>query len=146
MDATSLQEALDRVIEKKRKHIEIPQRQLEIVNHPAGKQMDNLAVPTMEGLLFISLQDIVSCESDDKYTMIFLADKKKVVASRTLGDFEEILSKHGFFRIHKSYLINLKHLRKYLRGEGGQVVMSNGATLDVSRRKKEELMELVSQF
>ena len=146
VDATSLQEALDRVIEKKRKHIEIPQRQLEIVNHPAGKQMDNLAVPTMEGLLFISLQDIVSCESDDKYTMIFLADKKKVVASRTLGDFEEILSKHGFFRIHKSYLINLKHLRKYLRGEGGQVVMSNGATLDVSRRKKEELMELVSQF
>ena len=146
IDATSLQEALGRVIEKRAKHVHLSQRELEIVNHPSGKQLDNLAVPTMEGLLFLSLQDIVSCESDDKYTTIFLADKKKVVASRTLGDFEDLLSKHGFFRIHKSYLINLKHLKKDLRGEGGQVVMSNGTTLDVSRRKKEELMELVSQF
>ena len=69
-----------------------------------------------------------------------------ILASRTLGDFETILQPHGFFRIHKSYLINLVHLKKYLRGEGGQVIMADGATLDVSRRKKEELMELVSQF
>ncbi len=146
IDVTSLQEALDRVIEKKRHHNQVSQRQLEIVNHPSGKQLDNLAVPTMEGLLFIGLPDIICCESDDKYTTIFLADKKRIVASRTLGDFEELLQPYGFFRIHKSHLINLKHLKKYLRGEGGQVIMTDGTTLDVSRRKKDDLLQLVSQF
>lgn len=69
-----------------------------------------------------------------------------ILSSRTLGDFESLLDVYGFFRIHKSYLINLKHLKKYLRGEGGQVVMTDGSTLDVSRRKKDELLEKVSQF
>ncbi len=131
--------------DKKEKYAQVP-KQLEIVGHNAEKKLDNLAVPTMEGLLFIKLQDIVRCESEDKYTKIFLSDKKMIMASRTLGDFEDLLLPHGFFRIHKSYLINLKHLKKYLRGEGGQVIMTDGATLDVSRRKKEDLLQLVSQF
>jgi two-component system LytT family response regulator len=141
IDATTLQETIDRLRDKKD-----GQKQLELVGLPTEIKLSNLAVPTMEGLLFIGLQDIVRCESDDKYTKIFLTDKKMVMASRTLGDFEAILYPHGFFRIHKSYLINLKHLKKYLRGEGGQVIMVDGSTLDVSRRKKEELLGLVSQF
>ncbi len=141
IDATNLQEAIDRLKDKKGK-----QKQLELVGLPTEIKLSNLAVPTMEGLLFVSLQDIIRCESDDKYTKIFLADKKMIMASRTLGDFEAVLHPHGFFRIHKSYLINLKHLKKYLRGEGGQVIMADGSTLDVSRRKKEELLDLVSQF
>ena len=146
IDATALQDAISRMRDKMQEKQPNEQKPLELLGIPAEKKLNNLAVPTMEGLLFIGLQDIIRCESDDKYTKIFLADKKMVLASRTLGDFEDLLSPHGFFRIHKSYLINLKHLKKYLRGEGGQVIMSDGSTLDVSRRKKEELMELVSQF
>jgi two-component system LytT family response regulator len=145
IDATALQEAISRMGDKKEKYAQLP-KQLEIIDHNAEKKLDSLAVPTMEGLLFIKLQDIVRCESEDKYTKIFLADKKMIMASRTLGDFEDLLLPQGFFRIHKSYLINLKHLKKYLRGEGGQVIMADGATLDVSRRKKEDLLHLVSQF
>ena len=146
IDPNALQDAIGRMKDKldDRQH-NVP-KQLEIIGIPAEKKLNNLAVPTMEGLLFIGIQDIIRCESDDKYSKIFLADKKMILASRTLGDFETILQPHGFFRIHKSYLINLVHLKKYLRGEGGQVIMADGATLDVSRRKKEELMELVSQF
>jgi len=145
IDATSLQEAISRLKEK-RETSEISTSQLEIINHHKEKKLDNLAVPTMEGLLFIGLNDIIRCEAEDKYTKIFLADKKMILSSRTLGDFESLLDVYGFFRIHKSYLINLKHLKKYLRGEGGQVVMTDGSTLDVSRRKKDELLEKVSQF
>ena len=146
IDPNALQDAIGRLRDKKEQKQPEEPKQLEIIGIPAEKKFNNLAVPTMEGLLFIGLQDIIRCESDDKYTKIFLADKKMILASRTLGDFEDILHPHGFFRIHKSYLINLKHLKKYLRGEGGQVIMADGSTLDVSRRKKEELMDLVSQF
>ncbi len=146
VDAVALQEAVSRMKDKLDQDEPAAQKPLEIVGIPSEKKFNNLAVPTMEGLLFIGLQDIIRCESDDKYTKIFLADKKMIMASRTLGDFEELLTPHGFFRIHKSYLINLSHLKKYLRGEGGQVIMADGSTLDVSRRKKDELMELVSQF
>jgi two-component system LytT family response regulator len=146
IDATALQDAISRMKDKMATKVPAEARQLELMGLPTEKKFSNLAVPTMEGLLFIGLQDIIRCESDDKYTKIFMGDKKMVMASRTLGDFEELLHSHGFFRIHKSYLINLTHLKKYLRGEGGQVIMTDGSTLDVSRRKKEELMELVSQF
>jgi two-component system LytT family response regulator len=61
-----------------------------------------------------------------------------------LKEFEELLARHGFFRIHHSYLINLNHLKKYIRGDGGQVVMSDSTILDVSRRKKEEFMKLLN--
>ena len=146
LDSTALQDAISRMRDKMQEKLPAEEKKLELLGIPAEKKFNNLAVPTMEGLLFIGLQDIIRCESDDKYTKIFLADKKMILASRTLGDFEELLSPHGFFRIHKSYLINLSHLKKYLRGEGGQVIMADGSTLDVSRRKKEELMVLVSQF
>jgi two-component system LytT family response regulator len=121
-------------------------KQLEVIGHHTERKLDNLAVPTMEGLLFLGLQDIIRCESEDKYTKIFLVDKKMILSSRTLGDFEDLLSLHGFFRIHKSHIVNLRHLKKYLRGEGGQVVMADGSTLDVSRKKKDELLAIVSQF
>jgi two-component system LytT family response regulator len=146
IDPNVLQEAISRLKDKLNTKPTTESRPLEIMGIPAEKKLNNLAVPTMEGLLFIGLQDIVRCESDDKYTKIFTVDKKMIMASRTMGDFETILEPHGFFRIHKSYLINLKHLKKYLRGDGGQVVMTDGSTLDVSRRKKDELMELVGQF
>ena len=142
IEATALQEAVSRVVEK-RSNTDPSLWQMEVVSQHKAR-LDNLAIPTMEGLLFIGLQEIVYCEGDDKYTRIYLADKKTIVSSRTLGVFEELLSAYSFFRIHKSYLINLNHLKKYLRGEGGQVIMANGSTLDVARRKKDDLLKLVS--
>lgn len=145
IEATALQEAISRVREKRNNKIDPSLWQMEVVG-PGKMKLENLAIPTMEGLIFIALNDIVYCEGDDRYTKLYLTDKKMVLSSRTLGGFEELLLPYSFFRIHKSYLINLRHMKKYLRGEGGQVIMADGTTLDVARRKKEELLKIVSQF
>lgn len=145
VDATALQEAISRVVEKKIKRNDPSVWQMEVISDNKLK-LENLAIPTMEGLVFISLNDIIYCEGSDKYTKIFMADRKMIISSRTLGGFEELLTPYSFFRIHKSHMINLKHIKKYLRGEGGQVCMADGTTLDVSRRRKDELLQLVSQF
>lgn len=145
VNITDLQEAVSRVFEKRSNNTDLSLWQMEVVTQ-AKTKIENLAIPTMEGLIFIGLQDILFCEGDDRYTKIYLRDNKMIMSSRTLGSFEELLSPHGFFRIHKSHLVNLHHLKKYIRGEGGQVVMADGTVLDVSRRKKDELLKLVSQF
>ncbi len=109
-----------------------------------GKELDSLAVPTMQGLIIVKTNEISHCEADDKYTRIFVDGKKMMLASQTLGYFEDLLKDSGFIRIHHSYLINLKHLKNYIKGEGGQVVMSNDVVLDVSRRKKTALLDAIS--
>ena len=119
---------------------------LNSIDNPRDNSLHNLAIPTIEGLLFIKLLHVIRCESDDKYTRVFMAGKKMVLASRTLGEFENLLQSSGFVRIHKSHLINTRHLKKYIRGEGGQVIMSDGSALDVARRQKDKLLQIVSQF
>ena len=109
-----------------------------------AKELDSLAVPTMQGLIIVKTNEISHCEADDKYTRIFVEGKKMMLASQTLGYFEDLLKDSGFIRIHHSYLINLKHLKNYIKGEGGQVIMSNDVVLDVSRRKKTALLEAIS--
>ena len=109
-----------------------------------AKELDSLAVPTMQGLVIVKTNEISHCEADDKYTRIFVEGKKMMLASQTLGYFEDLLKDSGFIRIHHSYLINLKHLKNYIKGEGGQVIMSNDVVLDVSRRKKTALLEAIS--
>jgi two-component system LytT family response regulator len=86
------------------------------------------------------VNDILYCEASSNYTLIFTFDGKKHVVSRTLKEYEDMLSEHNFFRIHNSYLINLNAIKKYVRGEGGYVVMANDQSLDVSKRKKEAFL------
>jgi len=96
-----------------------------------------LALPTSDGLVFVRIQDIIYCEASSNYTDIFTSDGKKYIVSRTLKEYEDILVDQDFFRIHNSYLINLNAIVKYVRGDGGYVVMSNNKSLDVSKRKKD---------
>jgi len=119
-------------------------RQLELLIHrlhfPAA-QINKVAFPTLEGLQMVTVDSIISCESDSNYTIVFLKDKQKIVVSRTLKDIEELLEDYPFFRIHHSYLVNLNEINKYVKGEGGYVVMSDGSAVDVSRSKKELLLK-----
>jgi len=100
-----------------------------------------LAVSTMESVVFVELNNIVYLAADINYTYIYLADCTHLIMSKTLKDFEEMLQGHGFLRVHKSYLINLRHVKKYVKGEGGYVVMSNTASIEVSQRKRSALLE-----
>ena len=118
---------------------------LETLSHNlAGKNhLQKIAIPTMEGLLFFNLADIVYLESESNYTTLHFVNHPKLVASRTMRDFEELLPSDTFFRVHNSYIINLNFIKRYLKGDGGQIEMQNGHFVDVSRRKKEEFIKII---
>ncbi len=100
-----------------------------------------IALPTMEGLQIISVSDIIYCSSSSNYTILVLKNKQKLTISRTLKEVEEMLAPYRFLRIHHSSLVNLDEVRTYVRGEGGNVLMSDGSSIDVSRSKKETLLK-----
>lgn len=105
---------------------------------------EKLGLPTSDGIRFVKVDDIVRCESDSSYTIFFMNSKDKIVVSKNLKNYEDLLSDRKFLRIHKSHLINTRYVEQYINGDGGQVVMSDGSTVEVSRRKKEELIRLMT--
>ena len=96
-----------------------------------------ITIPTSEGLEFLDVADIIRCESDVNYTTIYTNDKRSLVVSKTLKWFETLLQNAGFFRIHNSHLINLSYIKKYTKGKGGYVTLSDDSNIEVSTRKKE---------
>jgi two-component system, LytTR family, response regulator len=109
------------------------------------KQLNKLAIPTLEGLLFYDIADIVHLEANSNYTNIYLSSKTKITASKTLKELEELLPAAIFFRTHHSHLINLNYIKRYIKGDGGQIELQNGNYVDVSRRKKEEFLKVIGQ-
>ncbi len=105
-----------------------------------------IALPTLNGFVFVQVNDIVRCESDNTYTTFFFADKRTLVTSKTIKDCEELLCDYNFFRIHNSHLINMRYIREYIKGDGGQVKMTDGSMVDVSRRKKDEFVHLLKKL
>jgi two-component system, LytTR family, response regulator len=142
----TLKEAVARAVEKKQPHA--PNQRIEtlLYNLLDEKNAHNrIAIPSMEGLQFVEIADIIYLEAESNYTFINLHPASKLTVSKTLKDFEELLPATTFIRIHHSFLINMNHIRKYLKGDGGQVLMSNGKLLDVARRKKEEFLRTIRQ-
>ena len=110
------------------------------LNHPS-LPINKIAIPTMEGLQMVFVDSIISCEADSNYTILHLKNKQKVIASRTLKEMEEMLKDYSFARVHHSSLVNLNEVEKYIKGEGGYTLMSDGSTVDVSRSRKEMLLK-----
>jgi len=101
-----------------------------------------IVLPSVEGFEVVNMQDIIRLESDRNYTRIYLIGKAEFIVSRTLKEFEDMLAQYDFFRIHHSHIIHLKYIKKYIRGQGGEVVMTDESIVPVSRAKKEEFMAL----
>ena len=95
------------------------------------------------GFIIVKLTEILYCEAERSYTIFHLEAGKNIVVSKALIEYEALLKGTTFFRVHKSFLINLLHVREYQRGEGGSVIMSNKAEIEISRRKKEAFLEEV---
>lgn len=106
-----------------------------------NKQLSNIVLPTLDGFLVVKISDIIRCEADKNYTFFIFTNNRKVLVSKTLKDFEELLQDMDFIRIHQSHLINASHVQRYIKGSGGYVKMSDDSIIEVSRRKKELLME-----
>jgi two-component system, LytTR family, response regulator len=105
-----------------------------------------LCIPSLKGFQVIELDDILYAESSGNYTNFHFTNKQMICSSKPLYEYEELLSDAGFIRIHKSSLVNLLHVREYIRGEGGSVRLSNGDELEVARRKKDLFLSKMKQF
>jgi two-component system, LytTR family, response regulator len=104
-----------------------------------------LCLPSVTGFQVIEIKDIIVCIAEGAYTNFILTENKKIMASRPLLDYEQLLEDNSFIRVHKSNLINVNHVKQYLRGEGGSVILSNGMEIEVSRRKKEHFIEMMKR-
>jgi two-component system LytT family response regulator len=141
IDREELVKAVDKAIQKKRQVLPLQLEALfQKLHHPSSPIL-KIAVPTIDGLQMISVDNIISCESDSNYTIIFLKNNQKLIASRTMKEVEEMLEDHPFLRVHRSYIVNLNEVNKYVRGEGGYLLMSDGSKIEVSRSYKDVLLK-----
>lgn len=110
------------------------------------KGQKRIAVNTTESLTLLNIDEIIRCESNRNYTLIFMENKKKVMVSKTLMDFEQMLGANSFIRIHKSHLVNINYIEKYIKSEGGMIELNDGTKLPVAVRKKEVLLKKLNQL
>lgn len=146
VDYMELKEAVSKAEQYFKQHEQ--QQQIEVLLSQFASKNSNprIAINTPEGYEFVNKEDILYCEASLNYTQVFLPGGKKLLASRSLGDFEEVLPKDRFFRCHKSFLINLQQIKKVSKTDGLQAKMSNDQWVDISVRKKDEFLKLFDRF
>lgn len=119
---------------------------LDNLQKPHSPQDMKLCIPSVKGFQVTALKDILYCEASGSYTNIYFADQRFVCSAKTILEYDDLLADAGFIRIHKSFLINLTHVKEYIRGEGGAVLLSNGKEVEVSRRKKDIFLRRMKEF
>jgi two-component system, LytTR family, response regulator len=102
--------------------------------------LQKIALPTLDGLIFVNIKDLVWLEARGSYTCVYLSSQQRIMVSRTLKEFEDVLPEDNFSRIHQSYVINHNFIKKYNRGRGGTIEMEDGTVIEVSMRKKDEFL------
>jgi two-component system LytT family response regulator len=137
LDPTRLVEAVNRL---KMDHDKgILQKKLEILIENINA-FEKLALPEVDGLVMVRIKDIVRLEAESNYTKFYMKNGQTHLATKTLKEYDEIMPGINFYRIHKSHFINLDFVSRYIKGEGGTVVMEDGTQLEVARRRKEGLI------
>lgn len=147
IDADELKSAVERLKERlskleTAKKIDMLFNNMKSV-HSGSKR---IGINTVSGTNYVTVGDIIRCESDINYTTIYLKENKKIVVAKTLKEFDELLSEYNFFRVHNSHLINLALVKHYHKGKGGYVTMIDGSDVDVSTRRKEELIQKLGEM
>ena len=147
IDPEDLKDTIRRIEEKKttpsKEQIELLFQNIKQTVKPTAQR---IALTTGDGMIFVPTQDILYCQAESNYTSVILAGGKKIVVSKVLKEIDEALSGPDFFRVHNSYLININQISKFVRGDGGYVVMQDGATVSISRSRRQEFMELFEKF
>ncbi len=146
IDFRQLQEAVIRY--KNKQKIELKEQRLEllienITNRPS--EFNKIALPDNEGYTMIKISDIIYCQADSSYTIVHLLNGKKIITSKLLKLIEELLPTQTFYRIHKSYIVNLNLIKQYIKIDGNQVVLENDIRLDVSERNKKDFLDKLLQ-
>ena len=112
-------------------------------NPNAPNAFEKIGISAMDGVHFVKLSDIIRLEAADNYTHFLLSGGSRITASRTIKAYEDALSSFNFVRVHKKHIVNMNFMKTYIKGEGGYLILDNGDNIEVSRRKKANLMEAV---
>ena len=105
-----------------------------------------LCIPSVKGFQVVELKDIMYCEASSSYTNFHFSNRNVICASKPIHEYETLLLDSFFIRIHKSYLVNIEYIREYLKGDGGSVILTNGQEIEVSRRRKDELISRMKEY
>jgi two-component system LytT family response regulator len=145
IDIELLQQAVQRVIEKRKSQPNPEALQMLLRNLKAPKTGDqSISLSTSDGLEFIPLKEIIRIESTGPYSQFFLKDRRKITVSRTLKEYEMLLSDHGFVRVHNSHMVNISEVKRMVRSDGGYAVMSDDSEITISPKKKEEFLQAMA--
>ena len=142
-----LKAAVEKAVEKRaggESQQNVTEKKYEVLKNNIGTddfKFTKIALPTLDGIDFIEVDEILRCEASRSYSNFYLRDGSKIVVSKALKEFEDLLTECNFFRVHKSNMINLQYITKYVKGKGGYVVMEDGSNVDVSVRRKEDLLK-----
>ena len=141
VDIDELMAAVDRVTERS-KHTNVIDQMKEFLDNMGSYTIaqQKMAVPTVEGLIFINLKEVVRLEAKSSYTQIVMESGEVITATRTIKDYEDILPEGMFCRIHNSHIINLSKIEKYNKGRGGYVTLDDGSTIEVATRRRQEFL------
>jgi two-component system LytT family response regulator len=141
VEITELVHAVKKLKEKGQPSLEAELKNLiHTLSHPHQKS-NRIAIPLLTGYRMITVNDIMYCEASKEYTYIHTVNESPICSSINLGEYEDLLQEYSFCRVHHSYLVNKEHVKQYIKGEGGELVIDNGARVPVSRRKKQEVNE-----
>jgi two-component system LytT family response regulator len=141
VESEDLKNAIEKFRKKTSVQISKEQVQVFLSNISGNEATHRLVIPTTEGYSFLNITDIVMCEAEGNYTTICSSDGNKLICSKNIGTIEDILDDKYFFRCHKSFLVNLRHVKKLSKGESHELLLSHKLVAKVAHQKKEELLE-----
>jgi two-component system LytT family response regulator len=146
IDMDELKLAVEKVVHKKQSVPNMENLQF-LIQHlrRADDNFQKITLPTGNAYEIVNVKDIVRCEADGSYTTFYLSDKRKLMISAGLKHYEELLPENDFIRVHHHHLINMQHVLRFLKEDGGYAVMSDGSKIEISRRKKEAFMEKLNR-
>jgi len=151
VDPSELEEALAKAAQrlKEKKTVEQFGVLVNLLNNnpdsPKTRQQKRIALPTFNGLIYVDMLDIIIIEADQNYCTFIIENRPNLTISKNIKNYDG-LEEHEFMRVHRSFIINLRHVKEFVRHDGGYLIMSNGTRVDVSKSKKEELLERLGKL
>lgn len=147
IDSEELQQAVQKLISKRTGGIDTSALKSLMSNlQKPAERAQTITLATSEGLEFVPLNQIIHIEANGPYSTFFLNDNRKIMVSKNLKEYESMLKDYLFLRIHNSHIINIKEVRRMIKTDGGYAIMSNGAQLIISPKKKEEFLQLIGEY
>jgi len=146
IDLLELTQAVEKVVQRLAEKSENLRMKTMLSNQKSKLSNPKIAIPLSDKIEFVEVSNIVRCEGDGNYTNFFLKKGEKIIASKTLKEFDELLSDYNFLRVHQSHLINLNEVKSYIKTDGGYIKMKDGSTVSIARLRREMVLDRLKEM